>query len=201
MSLYTVLLKIVGWGMGLINGRPRFYGLEHLPKDEPFILAGTHRSLQDPILLALLVYPRKVSFMAKSSLFDHRIIAWILSKVHVFPVDRDKPSPRTLRHASDVMNKQNMILGIFPTGTRYSEEVKGGTAFIQRLSKRTIVPVALETSVGFKEFILRKSPKLVIGHPIVYEEGVKYDKEKLGQVDAQIAQSFDELQSFLRQQV
>lgn len=198
MTLYDFLLKIIGWGMRLLNGKPQFYGLENLPKDEPFILAGTHHSLQDPILLALLVYPQKAAFMAKNSLFNNRFLAWVFTKLHVFPVDRDKPSPRTLRHATDVMNKEQMILGIFPTGTRHSEKVKGGTAFIQRLSKRPIVPVAMDTSVGFKEFILRKNPKIAVGTPIVYEEGVKYDKDKLAQVDAQIAQCFKELNDFLK---
>lgn len=181
----------------LLNGKPEVIGLENLPQDEPFILAGTHRSLMDPFMVVDAVYPHVIAFMAKDSLFKFKPLGYILRKGHVFPVNRDNPSPATIKHAVAVMNKQGHNLGIFPTGTRYSTQVKGGTALIQSLSKRPIVPFVIQSPIGFKQLISRKKIRIAIGQPIAYEKGVKYNKEKINQVDQQLALAFTALDAQL----
>ena len=191
--MYRLLVIIIRFFFYLTNGKPKVTGLEHLKSDEPVIIAGTHRSLLDPFFIAIVVYPRPVAFMAKDSLFKFKPLAWLLKKGYVFPVNRDKPSASTIKHAVKVMNEQHQWLGIFPSGTRHSTEIKSGTAFIQKLSRRDIVPVAIQPPKSTWHFFLRQKAKLAFGTPIAFQTDAKYDKDLLAQVDQQIAQQFDQL--------
>ena len=47
--LYNFLLTFIRFIFRLINGREVVQGLENLPKNQPYIIAATHRSLTDPL--------------------------------------------------------------------------------------------------------------------------------------------------------
>lgn len=195
MTFYDIAIVIVRAVFYLFNGKPHYEGLENIPEDKVVIFAGTHRSLLDPIYLAFAIYPlgKKVAFMGKDSLFKNKAMAYILPKLNVFPVNREKTSPRTIKHAVKVMNEDHLNLGIFPAGTRYSTEIKGGTAFIQRLSKKDIIPVAIQPTLNTADFFKRRTIKLAFGEAILYDDTVKYDKTKFAEVDRLIAVRFDQL--------
>lgn len=193
MTFYQFAVHMIKFIFHLFNGKPQVHGLENIPENEPVIIASTHRSMTDPFLIADVIYPKVVSFMAKDSLFKQKWLAFILTKGNVFPVNREKPSTTTIKHAVNVLNKEKMNLGIFPSGSRHSAEIKGGTAFIQKLSKATIVPVAIQPPIGFWQFITRKRAKIAFGQPIPFYASQKYDKEKLAQIDQQIAEQFEQL--------
>lgn len=194
MKFYDIALFIVRFIFYVFNGKPQYTGLENLPdKEEAVIFACTHRSMTDPLFLAFPIYPRKIAFMGKDSLFKNKILGPILPHLNVFPVNREKTSPKTIRQAVKVMNEDHLNLGIFPSGTRYATEIKGGTAFIQRLSKNTIIPVAIQPPIGFWQFISRKKAKVAFGQPIPYDSEVTYDKPKLAEIDQAISKQFDSL--------
>ncbi|MCW6653141.1 1-acyl-sn-glycerol-3-phosphate acyltransferase [Aerococcaceae bacterium NML210727] len=193
MTFYQIVVIIIRFVIRVFNGKPHIEGLEHLNEDTTYIIAGTHRSLTDPFFVAAAVKSKPVAFMAKVSVFKFKPIAYILKKGYVFPVNRDKPSATSIKHAVKVLNETGYHLGIFPSGTRYSTEIKSGTAFIQKLSKKAIVPVAIQPPIGFWQFITRRRAKIAFGAPIPFDEAVKYDKEKLAEVDALIAKRFDQL--------
>lgn len=192
MNLYSFLLFLVKYLLVLINGKPVIIGKENIP-DGAAIIASTHRHWLDPIILAIAFEPTELAFMAKDTLFKNKVFQYLLPRLNVFPVKREKPSPKSLRTAVQVMNEENKHLGIFPTGSRYSTEVKGGTAFIQRLSKKDIIPVAVQPPLNWKELLSRKKMKVAIGEPIKFDETEKYTKEKLSEVDVAIATAFDNL--------
>lgn len=195
MTFYDIAIVIVRAVMYLFNGKPHYEGLENVPTDKVVVFAGTHRSLLDPLYLAFAIYPlgKKVAFMGKDTLFKNKLMAYILPKLNVFPINREKTSPRTIKHAVKVMNEDHLNLGIFPSGTRYSTEIKGGTAFIQRLSKNDIIPVAIQPTLSKADFFKRKKIKVAFGEPIAYDETVTYNKVKLAEVDHLIAVRFDQL--------
>lgn len=190
MTFYQFAVYMIKFIFHVFNGKPKVIGLENIPQDEPVIIASTHRSMTDPFLLADVVFPKVVSFMAKDSLFKQKWLAYILTKGNVFPVNRDKPSTTTIKHAVNVLTKEDKNLGIFPSGSRHTTEIKSGTAFIQKLSKATIVPVAVQPPIGFWQFITRKRAKIAFGQPIPFDASQKYDKDMLAKVDAQIAEQF-----------
>ena len=193
MTLYSFLLTIVKYILRLINGRPMIIGTENIPEDTA-IIASTHRHWLDPIILAIAIPNKEIAFMAKDTLFKNSIIRVALNSVNVFPVNRDKPSSKSLRHAMTVMKEEeNKHLGIFPTGSRYSTEVKGGTAFIQKLSKKDIIPVAIQPPLTWKELLSRQQIKVAIGTPIKYENNASKDKSSMKNIDQKIAKAFDDL--------
>lgn len=199
MTFYDIAIVFVRVVLYLFNGKPQYEGLENIPEDKVVIFASTHRSLLDPVYLAFAIYPlgKKVAFMGKDTLFKNKFMAYLLPKLNVFPVNREKTSPRTIKHAVKVMNEDHLNLGIFPSGTRYSTEIKGGTAFIQRLSKNDIVPVAIQPTLTVGDFFRRKKIKVAFGEPIAYDDTLKYDKVKLAEIDQQIASRFDQLDQVL----
>lgn len=196
MSLYYIIIKVIRALLYLINGRPIIIGRTNWP-EKPSIIAATHRSFLDPIYLVILALPGQISVMAKKSLFEIPIIGYLIGKVNGFPINRDKPSTQAIRHAVNEINQKKRHLGIFPTGSRYETEVKGGTAFIQRMSKADIVPIAIQPPLSAKEILLRKKTKIAIGKPIAYNPEKKYTKEDLAEIDAKIAAEFHRLDKIL----
>lgn len=196
MTIYRFIVVIVKYLVYLLNGKPIVVGRENMPEN-PSILAATHRSLLDPVYTAITFIPQEIAYMGKQSLFEVPIFGKFIPKINAFPINREKPSPRSLRAASDKINKENMHLGIYPTGSRYSTEVKGGTAFIQRLSKADIIPIAIQPPNGIWEFFLRKKAKIAIGKPIKHDPNKKYSRDELKEIDTLIAQQFDELDKVL----
>lgn len=194
--MYKSLVRFLKWILILFNGPAQIIGKDHLPQG-PAIYAITHRSMLDPFYIAAIAHPHEIAFMGKQEIFQVKLFAWFLPKVHVFPVNRDNPSPKVLKHAVKVMNKDGLNLGIFPSGSRYTTEIKGGTAFIQRMSQRDIIPIVIQPPQNFWQFITRKKPKIAIGQPITYNGDVKYDKAKLDEIDRQIATEFNRLDHVL----
>lgn len=192
MNLYSFLLFIVKYLLIILNGKQLVIGKENIPQ-EASIIASTHRHWLDPVILAIAFPDKELAFMAKDTLFENKFIRYFLLKLNVFPVKREKPSPKSLRHAINVMNEEDKHLGIFPTGSRYSTEVKGGTAFIQRLGKKDIIPVAVQPTLSWGELLSRKQIKVAIGPAIKYDESATYDKDKLKTIDTAIANAFDQL--------
>ncbi|MBG9980083.1 lysophospholipid acyltransferase family protein [Facklamia lactis] len=193
MTFYQFAIRILQFIFRLFNGKSYVIGLENLPQDDTYILAATHRSYLDPFYIVINLFPEEFSFMAKESLFNNFILNKLLRKAYVFPVNREKPSPKTIKHGVKQMTENQLNLGIFPSGSRYSTQVKSGTAFIQRLSKKAIVPVAIQPPLTTGQFFQRKKAKIAIGEPIIYDESANYDKAKLAEIDHQIAQAFDNL--------
>lgn len=190
---YTVAVHLIKIIFRLFNGGVEVHGLDNIPTDKPVIFAGTHRSMTDPFYIADVVYPRRVAFMAKDSIFKFKPLAYLLTKGNVFGVNREKPSAKSVKHAVRVLTKEHLNLGIFPSGTRYSTDIKSGTSMIQGLSKADIVPFVIQGPVGFWQFIARKKAKIMFGEAIRFEPDVKYNKTTLEQVDAQLASVFTQL--------
>ena len=197
MTFYHFMVGLCRFFFYLFNGKPEVHGLDNLPSDETVIFAATHRSAFDPFYLAIELSPRPISFMAKDSLFKWKWLANLLRKGHVFPVNRDKPSPKVIKFAVKQLTQNQLNLGIFPSGSRYSTQVKGGTAYIQRLAKKAIVPIAIQPPLTLGGFLKRQKAKIMIGQPIAYDPSRDYDKAHLQEIDQAIQQAFDQLDQAL----
>ncbi|WP_391122797.1 lysophospholipid acyltransferase family protein [Psychrobacillus sp. L3] len=131
-----------------------------LPENEGYIVTCTHRGWLEIVILGICV-PKPIHFMAKKELFENKIIEWFLRKINAFPVDRENPSPSTIKQPVKLL-KSREIVGIFPSGTRTAEDVplKRGAVTIGNLSSAPIVP---ELYVGSRTLIeLRKMKKATI---------------------------------------
>ena len=89
--------------------------------------------------------------------------------------------------------KENQkALVIFPTGTRYSNEMKGGAVTIARLAKAPIVPMVYQGPLSLKDILKRQKMHVRIGEPI-YIADQKLTKEEIANYDQVLIQKFDEL--------
>ena len=77
--LYDFLVHLVNPLLTLFNGRPQIEHKDRLPEGN-YIIVAPHRTWLDPVLLALAVYPKKFTFMAKEELFKGRFANWFLRK-------------------------------------------------------------------------------------------------------------------------
>lgn len=194
--MYSIIITIVKILQLLLHGEPGVIGRNNIP-DRPVIFAATHRSWIDPVYLITSLSSRKISFMAKDSLFKIPIIKNLLSLVLAFPVNRENPTTRTIRQATKVITEHGHDLGIFPTGSRYSTTIKSGTAFIQKLSKADIVPIAIQPPKNLWEVLTHQAGWIAFGEPIAYNPSLKYDKHDLQQIDQQLEEVFTELDQLI----
>src|SRR5512135_3625913 len=63
----------------------RAYGVKNVPRKGGVLLVSNHQSYLDPVLLAIPL-PRMVSYLAKSELFEHKALAWLIRSLNAFPV-------------------------------------------------------------------------------------------------------------------
>jgi 1-acyl-sn-glycerol-3-phosphate acyltransferase len=125
--------------------RPLVTGRANVPEEGPAILAPVHRSFADFGFNAF-VTDRKLFFMAKGELWEHRLLGRLLDTLGAFPVHREAADREALRHAEAVL-RQGQVLVLFPEGTRREGpevgELLEGAAFLAARTGAPIVPVGI----------------------------------------------------------
>ena len=158
----------------LISGffRVRYVGLENVPKNGAFILAPSHRSNVDFILLPG-VTRRRMRFLGKDSIWKYRIFASFFDSLGGIPVRRGTTDRESMRICSAVLS-QGEPLVVFPEGTRKAgpviEELFDGAAFLASKHAVPVVPVG----IGGSDKAMPKGAKLprrvrltvIVGEPI-----------------------------------
>ncbi|MDQ8153072.1 MAG: 1-acyl-sn-glycerol-3-phosphate acyltransferase [Gemmatimonadota bacterium] len=134
-------------------------GGARVPTDGPVLLVANHNnSLLDPAFVTVAAQ-REVRFLAKSTLFTHKQIGWLVKAVASIPVYRAQDDPRLLGQNRDIFVAvhealaEGAAVGIFPEGTSHSGSrlapIKTGAARIALGAARRIgaafpiVPVGL----------------------------------------------------------
>ncbi|EHO48557.1 Acyltransferase [Lentilactobacillus kisonensis DSM 19906 = JCM 15041] len=189
---YSFARIIVRFLVFLINGNAHYLHKDRLPKGN-FILVGPHRTWFDPIYFALAASPNKFTFMAKKELFKNPIIRFILVHANAFPVDRENPGPSAIKTPVKKLRKTDLSLILFPSGTRHSEELKGGAALIAKLANVPLVPVVYQGPLTFKRLFRRKPVKIAFGDPIYLDRKSKLDDDSQKKVEEQMQSAFDAL--------
>lgn len=146
-NIAVIVLKIIFFPLYRI----KVSGLENISRDDRIIVCANHKSMLDPIFLAISL-PRILYFMGKKEIFEVPILKNIARSLGAFPVDRFGRDLKALRHSVALIN-DNKTLGIFPEGTRVKnvnrENVKDGVAFIALKAKADILPVEIISSYKF----------------------------------------------------
>ena len=98
-------------------------GQENIPLTGPIILAPTHRSRWDSLLLPYAtgrcVTGRDLLFMVSINECQG-LQGWLVKKMGGFPVDPQRPAINTLRHAVELL-QAGEILVIYPEGNIYRD--------------------------------------------------------------------------------
>lgn len=153
-------------------GRLKVHQKENLPQSGGYVIACTHTGWVDILLLGGSILPLKIHYMAKIELFQSRPLKWLMEKLNAFPVNRENPGPSAIKIPRKLI-KEGKIVGIFPSGTRTSEDapLKRGAVTIVGQSKTPIVPAAYVGPNNFKDLLKFRKPHVIFGEPIYAQEG------------------------------
>jgi len=175
-------------------GRLKVEGLENLPRQGGFILAGNHQSYLDPPIVGSSV-PKQVYFMAKEELFKVPVLKTLITAQQAFPVKRGSADRKALSKALELLS-QNKVVGIFPEGGRSKtgelQEAEMGVAFIALKAQVPVLPMAIVGTKGFACQHLRQI-KVKIGKPIYPKIQEKFQKSDIEAMTAQIMDYLSQL--------
>ncbi len=156
--------------------RLRTVDMHHVPLTGPVILASNHVSYLDPPLIGCTLL-RTVHSMARKSLFEHRLLAWVMRGLAALPIDRDGGGGAGLKSIFERLAAGAGIL-LFPEGTRSPDgrihSAKAGVGLVIIRSTAPVIPVRM---VGAYEAWgrHRRLPRparitIVYGPPIDFEK-------------------------------
>src|SRR5919198_3324787 len=147
-------------------------GREHVPQEGPVIFAANHRSFLDPFVIGMLAR-RPIYFVAKRELFERPLVAWFLSALGAFPIDRGASDQDAMATAKAILERGDGLL-IFPEGTRIRPgslgRPKRGVGRLALETGAPVVPVAfIGTEAIRKGWRIRpKKIRARIGRPLTF---------------------------------
>ncbi|MBO1004049.1 1-acyl-sn-glycerol-3-phosphate acyltransferase [Pseudogracilibacillus auburnensis] len=195
--IYYIAAYLLKFFLSLF-GFLKVYEKENLPSSDGYVIACTHTGWVDILWLGVSILPTKVHYMAKKELFESRFLNWLMNHLNAFPVDRENPGPSSIKTPMRLI-KDGEIVGIFPSGTRTSEDVplKRGAVTIASYAKAPIVPAAYVGPNNFKELFKFKRPKIVFGKPIQLRKDLS-KKEALEVMMTELNDALKELQQTIK---
>ena len=143
-----IVATVLGFALRIFFRRIRFLGVENVDPEAPTIFVLNHpNALLDPGLL-LCHAPRRVSFLAKSTLFSMPLVGFLTRSFDSLPVYRaqdegadPKKNEETFAAARDLLLRGG-ALALFPEGTSHSDAkmkpMKSGAARIALGAARAI---------------------------------------------------------------
>jgi len=141
-------------------GKIQISGQENIPLHDPVIIAPTHRSRWDavivPYAVGRLVSGRDLQFMVSANEVKG-IQGWVIRRMGGFPVNTERPQLNSVRHSIEVLKSNQEMLVIFPEGGIFNDyqihPLKRGVASIalqaeaDNLERRVkILPVGIRYS-------------------------------------------------------
>jgi 1-acyl-sn-glycerol-3-phosphate acyltransferase len=145
--------------------RRTWRGAEHFPAQGGVIVAATHISHADPLVLAHFVYDagRWPQFLAKQGVFDVPVLRWLLRRWRQIPVRRGTVDAAKALDAAVAAVKAGDAVIIYPEGTITREPdlwpMKGRTG-VARLWLETGAPVVPVVNWGSQAIFDRRTGKL-----------------------------------------
>ena len=142
--LYDVLWVLCRTlAISLFGFRVRF--AEPLPPRGGLLVLSSHQSHLDPLLLGLAT-DRRLSSLARSSLYRFRPFAAVITALDAVPIDRNASMVKAMKAVIGRL-RDGLAVVVFPEGTRTATgrlgEIKSGFALLAKKAGVPIVPVAI----------------------------------------------------------
>ncbi len=181
-SVFWPLAAIVVPLMGLV-AKVEIAGGENLPREGAYVLAPSHDSEFDPLIVALATWRlgRAPRFMAKESLFRVPVLGWALRATGMVPVARASSAAaakQTMQNAAQLVEHGRGVI-VYPEGslTRDPElwPMRGKTGAV-RLALAGDIPLVPMAHWGTQAILprygklslwpLRKRVQVLVGEPV-----------------------------------
>jgi len=118
---------------------------EPLPRHGGLLVLSSHQSHLDPLLLGLAA-DRRLSTLARSSLYHFKPFGSVITALDAIPIDRNASMVKTMKAVISRLREGRAVV-IFPEGTRTATgqlgEIKGGFSLLAKKAEVPIVPVAI----------------------------------------------------------
>lgn len=178
--MYPPVLRVALTVFSALGLKFDIRGSEHIPRSGGAVLASNHIGYLDFTFVGLAAYPdRLVRFMAKESIFRHRVAGPLMRGMHHIPVDRSAGAGAF--DAAVGALKDGEIVGVFPEATisrsYMLKDIKTGAARMSQAAEVPLIPMALWGSQrvytkGRKPSLRRgKSIMICVGEPFRPEPG------------------------------
>ncbi len=166
--------------LGMIFAPRTVLGSKYIPKTGGFLIACNHVSNLDPFLIGLSLR-RRISYMAKDTLFHNAILKFMLDRVEAFPVRRETSDIRALRETLRRLKRGSPVV-MFPEGTRRvagsGGKTQSGVGFLALKADVPVLPVYIHGSdqvLPPGASVPRRSRVTVIfGEPLVFSKKQSY---------------------------
>lgn len=141
-------------------------GIENIPEDTNYILAGNHLHILDSWLLMSLV-DDPLRFMVDKKLYRYALWEKFFTKLGTFPIDPESFDLKAIKTTLELLKTEENIV-IFPEGATHSRKsnlpFKPGITKISSKTNTPIVPFGINgTYVPFTTL------KIAIGSPINFK--------------------------------
>jgi 1-acyl-sn-glycerol-3-phosphate acyltransferase len=150
-------------GAALILGFSfRVEGSRRVPRKGGVLIIGNHQSFFDPIAMGVATPTRRVTYLARKTLFRPAWFGWLISSLNAVPVDQEGVAKEGLKTVLTELQKGEAVI-MFPEGTRTDTgEMSPLKPGIQLLIKRADVKVVPMGVAGAFEAMpyWEKVPKL-----------------------------------------
>ena len=118
---------------------------ESIPEEKGILVLSTHQSHLDPLLLGLATN-RRLSSLARSSLYSFKPFGAVITALDAIPINRETSAVKAMKTVIDRLQKGAAVI-IFPEGSRtwdgHLGSPKGGFGLIAKKARVPIVPVAI----------------------------------------------------------
>lgn len=187
-------LAIVNWAFRCVlffaGTKITVLGEENVPKDEPVLYIGNHRSYFD-IVMTYVRVPRLTGYIAKKEMLKVPLLSVWMKYLHCLFLDRNdiKQGLKTILEAIEKI-KSGISICIFPEGTRNKVndtfmEFHEGSFKIASKTGCAIVPMAINNAADIFEDhqprIKKTHVVLEYGKPIYIKDLDKEDQRHPGQ--------------------
>ncbi len=166
-------------------------GMENFPKSGPYIIAGNHVSSMEVLLMALFC-PHQAEILGAADIPLDPNLAPFANLHGYIPIKRGSVDQTALDTATKVL-QQGGVVGIFPEGGIWSQNIKQakiGVSWISYRTKTDVIPVAFIGMFGALKKMLRfQKPKIEmrVGRVIKYANLFPSDSEKSKKEQLQVA--------------
>jgi len=145
--VYPPVIAGLRAGFAALGLKIRVHGVHHIPRSGGAVLASNHVSYLDFIFVGFAAREshRLVRFMAKDSVFEHKVSGPLMRGMKHIPVDRHAGAASYAQALR--MLKSGEVVGVFPEATMSRslepKEFKTGAVRLARATRTPLVPVAL----------------------------------------------------------
>ena len=162
------------------------YGKENVPGQGPVLFVCNHQSYFDPILCGITV-GRELHYLARNTLFNNRIMDWLLHSVNVIPIRRGEANLSAMKKVIGKL-KSGCGVCLFPEATRSRDGkisvFKPGFGLLCRRSGACIIPVVIDGAFESwprdrKLFSVWKKISVCYGESITVEQMGEMDNGEL----------------------